>query len=120
MHIHVCKQAGRIAVVAAPKQRQVMSRTGGDECQPPLQPKISRAFSKAAWTKSDGSVAKPRNASDKLAWMSRSRPPLFKWRHFEPAVITCAVGWYLRFSLSYRNVEELLTERGLGADHTTI
>jgi len=67
-----------------------------------------------------GSVAKPRNASDKLAWMSRSRPPLFKWRHFEPAVITCAVGWYLRFSLSYRNVEELLTERGLGADHTTI
>jgi transposase, IS6 family len=45
---------------------------------------------------------------------------LFKWRHFEPAVITCAVGWYLRFSLSYRNVEELLTERGLPADHTTI
>ena len=45
---------------------------------------------------------------------------MFKWRHFEPAVITCAVGWYLRFSLSYRNVEELLTERGLPADHTTI
>ena len=43
-----------------------------------------------------------------------------KWRHFEPAVITCAVGWYLRFSLSYRNVEEILTERGLPADHTTI
>jgi transposase, IS6 family len=35
-------------------------------------------------------------------------------------MITCAVGWYLRFSLSYRNVEELLTERGLSADHTTI
>src|ERR1043166_1192739 len=52
--------------------------------------------------------------------MRKSRPALFKWRHFEPAVITCAVGWYLRFSLSYRNVEELLTERGLPADHTTI
>src|SRR5229473_5876935 len=52
--------------------------------------------------------------------MRKSRPPLFKWRHFEPAVITCAVGWYLRFSLSYRNVEELLTERGIPADHTTI
>ena len=52
--------------------------------------------------------------------MGNSRPTLFKWRHFEPAVITCAVGWYLRFSLSYRNVEELLTERGLPADHTTI
>ena len=35
-------------------------------------------------------------------------------------MITCAVGWYLRFSLYYRNVEELLTERGLPADHTTI
>ena len=28
--------------------------------------------------------------------------------------------WYLRFSLSFRDVEELLTERGLEADHTTI
>ena len=35
-------------------------------------------------------------------------------------MITCAVGWYLRFSLSYRNVEELLSERGVPADHTTI
>ena len=32
-------------------------------------------------------------------------------------VILLAVGWYLRFSLSYRDVEELLTERGLHADH---
>src|ERR1051325_5550239 len=52
--------------------------------------------------------------------MRKSRPPSFKWRHFEPAVITCAVSWYLRFSLSYRNVEEFLTERGLSADHTTV
>ena len=36
------------------------------------------------------------------------------------AVITCAVGWYLRFSLAYRDVEELLAERGLPADPTTI
>jgi transposase, IS6 family len=33
---------------------------------------------------------------------------LFKWRQFEPEVILMAVGWYLRFSLSYRDVEELL------------
>jgi hypothetical protein len=31
-----------------------------------------------------------------------------------------AVGWYLRFSLSYRDVEELLIERGLDTDHITI
>ena len=30
------------------------------------------------------------------------------------------MGWYLRFSLSYRDVEELLTERGIPADHTTV
>jgi transposase, IS6 family len=40
----------------------------------------------------------------------------FKW----PEVILLAVGWYLRFSLSYREVEELLAERGLHADHVTI
>jgi IS6 family transposase len=31
-----------------------------------------------------------------------------------------AVGWYLRFSLSYRDVEELLVERGLDTDHVTV
>jgi hypothetical protein len=45
--------------------------------------------------------------------MIKPRPVLFKWRHFEPEVIVCAVRWYLRFSLSYRDVEELLVERGL-------
>jgi transposase-like protein len=45
---------------------------------------------------------------------------LFKWRQFEPEVILLAVGWYLRFSLSYRDVEELLAERDLHADHVTI
>ena len=45
---------------------------------------------------------------------------LFKWRQFEPEVILLAVGWYLRFSLSYRDVEELLVERGLSVDHVTV
>ena len=45
---------------------------------------------------------------------------LFKWRQFEPEVIPLAVGWYLRFPLSYRDVEELLAERGLHADHVTV
>src|SRR6202022_3630672 len=45
---------------------------------------------------------------------------LFKWRQFEPEVILLAVGWYLRFSLSYRDVEELLAERGLHADHVSV
>ena len=41
---------------------------------------------------------------------------LFKWRQFEPEMILLAVGWYLRFFLSYRDVEELLAERGLSVD----
>jgi hypothetical protein len=45
--------------------------------------------------------------------MCKPRPTLFKWRHFEPPIIVCAVRWYLRYSLSYRDVEELVTERGL-------
>ncbi|HWX76505.1 MAG TPA: hypothetical protein VNY32_03460, partial [Candidatus Acidoferrales bacterium] len=45
---------------------------------------------------------------------------LFKWRQFEPEVILMAVGWYLRFSLSYRDVEELFAERGLSVDHVTV
>jgi hypothetical protein len=35
-------------------------------------------------------------------------------------VIVLAVRWYLRFSLSYRDVEELLAERGIEVDHVTI
>src|SRR6202171_6211171 len=45
---------------------------------------------------------------------------LLKWRQFEPEMILLAVGWYLRFSLSYRDVEELLAERGLLVDHVTV
>ena len=33
--------------------------------------------------------------------------PIFKWRHFAPEIILCAVCWYLRYSLSYREVQEL-------------
>ena len=39
---------------------------------------------------------------------------------FPPEVITLAVRWYLRFGLSYRDVEELLAERGVEVDHTTL
>ena len=39
---------------------------------------------------------------------------------FPPEVIVLAVRWYLRFALSYRDVEELLTERGIQVDHVTV
>src|SRR5262245_34886705 len=39
---------------------------------------------------------------------------------FPPEVIVIAVRWYLRFGLSYRDVEELLIERGVEVDHVTV
>jgi len=40
--------------------------------------------------------------------------------HFPPEVITVAVRCYLRYGLSYRDVEELLAERGIEVDHVTV
>jgi transposase-like protein len=37
-----------------------------------------------------------------------------------PDVIVLAVRWYLRFGLSYRDVQELLAERGVQVDHVTV
>src|SRR3954469_942299 len=44
----------------------------------------------------------------------------FKGRHFEAALILQAVSWYLRYPLSYRDIEELFRERGLAVDHSTL
>jgi transposase-like protein len=45
---------------------------------------------------------------------------VFAGFRFPPDVIALAVRWYLRFGLSYRDVEELLTERGVEVDHVTV
>ena len=45
---------------------------------------------------------------------------LFKWRHYKPEIIVLCVRWYLRYSLSYRDLEDIMVERGLSVDHTTI
>jgi transposase-like protein len=52
--------------------------------------------------------------------VSQNRPALFRGRHFEDVVIVLCVRWYLRYSLSYRDLEEMMTERGLSIDHVTI
>ena len=41
----------------------------------------------------------------------------FAGYRFPPEVILLAVRWYLRFGLSYRDLEELLAERGIEVDH---
>jgi transposase-like protein len=44
----------------------------------------------------------------------------FKGRHFEAWLIVQAVTWYLRYPLSYRDLEEMFRERGFEVDHSTI
>jgi transposase-like protein len=44
----------------------------------------------------------------------------FKWRHFQSDIILLCVRWYVRSALSYRDLEEMMLERGLHVDHTTI
>src|SRR5450755_2126248 len=52
--------------------------------------------------------------------MSKQSQHPFKWRHFQADIILLCVRWYLRYSLSYRDLEEIMLERGLSVDHTTI
>ena len=47
-------------------------------------------------------------------------PALFKWRRFLPELILLNVRWYCRYSVSYRNLEEMMQERGVELDHSTI
>jgi len=44
----------------------------------------------------------------------------FKWKHFQKEIILHCVRWYLRYSLSYRDLEQMMRERGIKVDHTTI
>ncbi len=45
---------------------------------------------------------------------------LFKWKHYQSDLILLTVRWYLRYNLSFRNVAEMIKERGISMAHTTI
>ena len=51
---------------------------------------------------------------------SGSASPAPAGYRFPREVIALAVRWYLRYGLSYRDVEELLAERGVDVDHVTV
>ena len=44
----------------------------------------------------------------------------FKWRHFVGEIILWAVRWYCKYGVSYRDLEEMMEERGVDLDHTTL
>lgn len=43
----------------------------------------------------------------------------FKWRHFQGDVILWAVRWYCRYGVSYRDLEQMMSECGVSVDHCT-
>lgn len=45
---------------------------------------------------------------------------MFKGRHFHQSVILLCVRWYLAYNLSLRDLEEMMAERGLSVDHSTV
>ncbi len=45
---------------------------------------------------------------------------MFKGRQFDQSVILLCVRWYLPYCLSFRDLEEMMAERGISVDHTTI
>ena len=44
----------------------------------------------------------------------------FKWRHFVGEIILWAVRWYCKYGVSYRDLEEMMEERGVHLDHSTL
>ena len=48
------------------------------------------------------------------------KPKESRYRHFLPQVILQCLRWYLRYPLSYRQLAEMISERGIKVDHTTI
>ena len=45
---------------------------------------------------------------------------VFKGRHFAPELILLCVRWYCRYGVSYRDLEQMMAERGVGVDHSTV
>jgi transposase, IS6 family len=45
---------------------------------------------------------------------------LFKWKHYQPDIIILTVRWYLRYPLSFRDLVEMMEERGLSITNTMI
>ena len=44
----------------------------------------------------------------------------FKGRHFEREILLWAVRWYVAYPISYRQLEEMMGERGVAVDHSTL
>src|SRR5467141_3759859 len=58
--------------------------------------------------------------TNRTSWRSTTMAISFKGAHFPPDVILMGVRWYVAYPLSTRHVEELMEERGVHVDHSTV
>jgi len=52
--------------------------------------------------------------------MTSKQPSDFKWHHCQGEIILQCVRWHCKYGISYRDLEEMMSERGLSIDHTTL
>ena len=52
--------------------------------------------------------------------MRSTKPISFKWRPFQGELILQCVRWYCKYGISYRDLEAMMSERGLKLDHTIV
>ena len=97
---------------AAPQRSTSGLGTGTNEREPPDHQTDRADVAVLHWLRPrlSGETAGMRTRRPRSAPLPRSA---FAGFRFPPDVIVLAVRWYLRFGLSYRDVEELLTERGV-------
>ncbi len=62
---------------------------------------------------------KTKPKTTKTSYISSYENP-FKWRHFNHEIILTCVRWYCKYALSYRDLEEMMIERGACVDHSTV
>src|SRR4051812_44668320 len=116
----------RLAAPPNPRSLRREIGIGGSLAAPPLPHRACRKVSgvygslsrQGAWGAPNRRGGMILNAL--VGKLKRRAKDELKGRHYEATLILQAVSWYLRYPLSYRDIEELFLERGLEVDHSTL
>src|SRR5829696_6813735 len=102
---------------------QLWGRLQAPVCREVHAPGLSQSFSIYAALRMRAACAPPNRRwpmilNALVEKLKRRAKGDFKGRHYEATLILQAVSWYLRYPLSYRDIEELFLERGFAVDHS--
>ena len=114
---------GRLGIVYLDHKLRVMVVSQRyQHCLPGIMDKPERALLRRAGGPSADGVGREQAVAMHRGRVSHPEVDrsAFAGFRFPPEVIVLAVRWYLRYGLSYRDLEELLAERGIEVDHVTV